>query len=65
MIKDFNRLMFNQTRHKEKKHFCMYCLQCFSSERILNNHKENCIIINGKQAIKMPHEDSILKFKGF
>ena len=28
-IKDFNRLMFNFTKHKGKKHFCMHCLQCF------------------------------------
>ena len=46
--------MYNQTKHKERKHFCMYCLQCFSSEKVLTNHKENCIVINGKQAIKMP-----------
>ena len=66
LIKDFNRFMYHETRHKEKKHFCMYCLQHFSSERILNDHKENCIIINGKQAIKMPDKYSrILKFKGF
>lgn len=41
LIKDFNRFMYNQTKHKERKHFCMYCLQCFSSARVLNNHKEN------------------------
>ena len=64
LIKDFNRFMYPATRHKEKKHFCMYCLQHFSSERILNDHKENCIIINGKQAIEMP-DSRILKFKGF
>lgn len=33
--KDFNRFMYNQTKHKERKHFCMYCLQCFSSEKVL------------------------------
>ena len=37
LIKDFNTFMYNQTKHKEKKHFCMFCLQCFSSERILAN----------------------------
>ena len=26
LIKDFNRFMFNQTKHKAKKHFCMYYL---------------------------------------
>ena len=63
LIKDFNKFMYQQTKHKERKHFCMHCLQCFSSERVLNNHKENCIIINGKQAIKMPEKgNNIRKF---
>ena len=41
LIKDFNAFMYNQSKHKERKHFCMYCLQCFSSERILANHINN------------------------
>ena len=53
LIKDFNKLMYNQTKHESRKHFCMYCLQCFSSERVLNNHKENCIQLNGTQAVKI------------
>ena len=66
LIKDFNKFMYNQTKHKERKHFCMYCLQCFSSEKVLTNHKENCIQVNGTQAIKMPTKDnSILKFNNF
>ena len=66
LIKDFNRFMYNQTKYEHKKHFCMYCPQCFSSERVLNNHKENCIQVNGKQAIKMPDKDNnILKFNNF
>ena len=32
LIKDFNSFMYNQSKHKERKHFCMYCLQCFSFE---------------------------------
>ena len=35
LIKDFNAFMYNQSKHRERKHFCMYCLQCFSSERVL------------------------------
>ena len=66
LIKDFNKFMYNQTKHKERKHFCMHCLQCFSSERVLTNHKENCIQVNGTQAIKMPtKDDNILKFNNF
>ena len=30
-IKDFNKFMFNFTKQKGKKHFCMHCLQCFYS----------------------------------
>ena len=41
----------------------MYCLQCFSSENILKDHKENSIIINGKQSIKMPEKDEIVFFQ--
>ena len=54
--------MHNRTKHKERKHFCMYCLQCLSSEKGLTNHKENCISINGKQSIKMPEKFSKVKF---
>ena len=57
LIKDFNAFMYNQSKHKERKHFCMYCLQCFSSEEVLDVHRKDCIVINGKQAIKMPNED--------
>ena len=44
----------------------MYCLQCFSSERILANHVDNCLTINGAQAINMPKQgENILKFNNF
>ena len=66
LIKDFNRFMYNQTKHEHRKHFCMWCLQCFSSERVLSNHKDICIQVNGEQAIKMPNKDNnILKFNNF
>ena len=39
-INDFNRLMFNFTKHKERKHFCMHCLQCFHSNISLTKHKK-------------------------
>ena len=66
LIEDFNRFMYNQTKHEHRKHFCMHCLQCFSSEIILNNHRDNCIQLNGEQAVKMPNKDNnILKFNNF
>ena len=53
-IKYFSRLMFNFTKHKGKKHFCMNCLQCFYSKEALAKHREYYIAINGVQAVEMP-----------
>ena len=64
-IKNFNRFMYRKTRNKNKKHFCMHCLQCFSKEEILLKHKEVCIEINGKQSIKMPEVCSKIKFTNY
>ena len=63
LIKDFNKFMFNQTKHEHRKHFCMYCLQCFSREDVLTEHKNNCIVINGEQAIKMPEKGDKVCFQ--
>ena len=50
--------MGNKTKNKNKKYFCkcfvfLYFLQCFSSEKDLIEDKENCLIINGKQNVKL------------
>ena len=50
-IKDFKRLMFSRTKHKDKKHYCMSCLQKLTTEEILSNHKKKCLLINGCQAV--------------
>ena len=63
LIKDFNKFMFRQTKHEHRKYFCMYCLQCFSREDVLTEHKNNCISINGKQAINMPEKGDKVYFK--
>ena len=64
-IKNFNRFMYKKTKHNCKKHFCISCLQCFSTEAILNNHLENCLIINKKQNIVMPKFGSKVFFKNY
>ena len=63
LIKDFNKFMFNKTKHEHRKYFCMYCLQCFSREDVLTEHKNNCISINGQQAINMPEKGEKVYFK--
>ena len=63
LIKDFNRLMYSKTKHKDRKHFCMSCLQNFTTKEILNNHRERCLLINDTQAVK--YETGIIKFKNY
>ena len=57
-------MMYNKTKHKEKKQFCTYCLQNFTTEQILLKHKDNCMVVNGKQAIRMPQKgENVVQFK--
>ena len=62
-IKDFNRLMFSRTKHKNKKHYCMSCLQNFTTEEILSNHKKQCLLINGCQTVK--YDSGIITFSNY
>ena len=62
-IKDIYRLMFSKTKHKDKKHFCMSCLQNFSTKQILNNHRKRCLSINGCQAVN--YESGITKLTNY
>ena len=58
-IKAFNRLMYSKTKHKDRKHFFMACLQHFTTKEILNSYRERCLLINGAQAVK--YETGIIK----
>ena len=62
-VNDFNRLMYSKTKHKDGKHFCLSCLQNFTTKEILNNHREMFLSINDTQAVK--YETGIIKFKYF
>ena len=62
-VKNFNRLMFSRTKHKDKKHYCMSGLQNFTTEEILSNHKKQCSLINGCQAVK--YESGLIKFTNY
>ena len=62
-VKDFNRFICNKTKNKNKKHFCKCCLQFFSSGYVLQKHKENCLIISGKQSEKS--KSGSISFKNY
>ena len=60
VFKDFNKLMFSRTKNKNKKHHCMSCLQSFTTEEILSQHKKQCLLINGCKAVN--YESGTIKF---
>ena len=56
-IKNLNRLLYDQSKHREKKHFCKRCLHGYSREDLLEDHKPECQRI-GQTAVRveMPQE---------
>ena len=61
-IQDFDKLMYSKakTNNQHKKYFCMACLQNFTTEQVFSNHKKQCLLINGFQAVN--YESGIVKF---
>ena len=59
-IKYFNRSMYSKTKDQHKKHHCMSCLQSFTKDELLNQHKRQCLLIDGCQAVN--YESEIMQF---
>ena len=57
--------MYDHTLHRGRKHFCYYCLQAFSTKKILKRHIKACFKINGKQRIKMAKKGEYVRFEIF
>ena len=49
-----------KNKNQHKKHYCMSCLQSFIKEEKLNQHKKQCPLINGCQAVI--YESGTIKF---
>ena len=62
-IKYFNRFMFHKTKNKNKKYFCISCLQYFSSKSVLTEHKNVCLSIIGAQFVRL--EIGTTEFKNY
>ena len=54
LIKDLCKLVYNHTKHKDKKFICEACLEIKYSQESLEKHMVDCITINGMQATRMP-----------
>ena len=66
-VKRLPALLYDQTKHRNKKHFCEMCLTGFTTADILANHTRYCNGINRRpRKIEMPEEGkNILKFQNF
>lgn len=57
LIKDLNKFIYNQTKHKENKILyvltSMFCLE------------DVCMVVNGQQAIKMPQKGEKIMLKNY
>ena len=63
LIKDINKYLFRNNRDKNKKYFCVRCLNSFISEENLQKHKNLCLKYNTKnEKLLLPKENNILKF---
>ena len=61
--KILTNLFLAKQKTKSKIYFFKYCLQCFSSERFLVEHKEICLKINAKETVKL--KSGFIEFKNY
>ena len=56
-VRRVSALLFDQSKKRNAKHYCMLCLTGFSRQDLLKNHKKYCNGVNGKPTrIEMPEE---------
>ena len=56
-VRQVSALLFDQSKKRNAKHYCMLCLTGFSRQDLLKNHKKYCNGVNGKPTrIEMPEE---------
>ncbi|XP_078348426.1 uncharacterized protein LOC144633424 [Oculina patagonica] len=56
-VKKVSALLFDQSKHRTAKHFCMMCLTGFTRADLLENHEKYCNGMNGRPTrIEMPEE---------
>ena len=48
LIKDLNKYFHRSNKNKNKKYFCSRCLNSFTSDENLNDHKNLCLKYNKK-----------------
>ena len=65
LVNNVSRLLSSQvSNHKEKRHFCLRCLNSFWTHKSLNKHLEYC---SNHEAVKiiMPEKGTMLRFENY
>ena len=52
--------MYNQTLYRRRKHFCLYCLEAFTTAK---SHVKDCFKTNRKQRFRIPELSKYVRFK--
>ena len=65
LIKNFNTFIYDHTLHCEGQQFCSFCLQGFSTERILKCHKKTALKLMVNKQSKCLKKGEYVKFKNF
>jgi len=65
LTNNMSRLLTRQkTKHEEKRHFCLRCLNSFTTEEVLKKHNEYCQK-NGAVKMTLLKRGTILEFNNF
>ncbi|XP_058029287.1 uncharacterized protein LOC131193286 [Ahaetulla prasina] len=65
-VKNLDRFLSHQSKHRERKNFCESCLHCYTRKHLLEAHKPYCRGIGQTAVIEvMPKEDNKLFFRNY
>ena len=54
--------MYTKAKYKDKKHFCVSCLQCFRIKQMFTDHCKVCLEIYVEEATKISEKNSNVFF---
>ena len=65
--KRLSALLYDETKHRRRKHYCLRCLLRFTTEEYLEMHEEVCRGINGRpRRTEMSKEgENLLYFQNY
>ena len=66
LVKSLSRLLaFQVSNRKEKKHFCLRCLNPFWCQESLSKHREYCDEYEAVKIVLLPEKGTMLNFKNY